>query len=318
MIVSIIIPIYNVEKYVLECLQSVANQTLTEEIECILVDDCGTDCSAQITEEFIATYHGPIQFQLLHHEKNGGLSAARNTGIKQAKGEYLLFLDSDDVLLPNAIECFLKELERHSDVDMIQGAYKSEMTKRYDSIVLPEYTNDRQVIKTLMLDYDKMPIMAQNRLVKRKLIVEENLYFKEGIIHEDCYWSFFLAKHVSSLACLNEKTYYYRFNPNSITGKPNNEKETYSFRVIVEDFCNNIDVFLKGEQKATILYHLNMIFNNHYYDNAVQKQKLFNCLYQRCNILEKYFLRLWFNSKAEGIKKDKRLNLCIKLFRMMG
>lgn len=316
MIVSIIIPIYNVEKYVLECLQSVANQTLTEEIECILVDDCGTDCSAQITEEFIATYHGPIQFQLLHHEKNGGLSAARNTGIKQAKGEYLLFLDSDDVLLPNAIECFLKELERHSDVDMIQGAYKSEMTKRYDSIVLPEYTNDRQVIKTLMLDYDKMPIMAQNRLVKRKLIVEENLYFKEGIIHEDCYWSFFLAKHVSSLACLNEKTYYYRFNPNSITGKPNNEKETYSYRVIVEDFSANIDSFLRGAQKTLIWYLLLQAIGSGYYNNEEEKRHLFQYFYRECTYYEKPFLQFWYTLPDDSRFKVRLVNFIISLFRL--
>jgi hypothetical protein len=71
--------------------------------------------------------------------------------------------------------------------------------------------------------------MAQNRLVKRKLIDEKDLYFKEGIIHEDCYWTFFLAKYVNSFACLQEKTYYYRVNPNSITGKPNKEKKRLVF-----------------------------------------------------------------------------------------
>ena len=97
---SIIIPIYNVEPYILECLQSVANQTIEDKLECILVDDCGTDNSVSVAEEFLKTYSGAIHFELLHHQKNGGLSAARNTGVRASHGEYLYFLDSDDTIIP--------------------------------------------------------------------------------------------------------------------------------------------------------------------------------------------------------------------------
>lgn len=82
-LVSIIIPVNNVSDYVEECLQSVAAQTYTA-IECIIVDDCGTDDSMQKVESFITNYQGPITFKILHHEHNRGLSAARNTGIDAA------------------------------------------------------------------------------------------------------------------------------------------------------------------------------------------------------------------------------------------
>lgn len=318
--VSIIIPIYNVEQYILSCLQSVGNQKTTAGLECILVDDCGKDNSVKIANDFIRAYQGNIEFRLLHHYQNEGLSAARNTGIREAQGDYVYFLDSDDMITPDCMEGFLKIIEEHPNVDLVQGLIDQDspymnqfLTKEY-----PTYTDNHKYIKRAILDYDKLPVCAANKMVRKQLIIDHNLFFKEGIIHEDNYWSFFLAKYVKSLAVYPKKCYIYTANPASITTDISISKEIHSSRTLVEDFCNNIDSFLKGEQKATILYHLNLIFNNRYYENTEQKKELFNCLFHRCNILEKYFLRLWFNSKAEGIKKDKRLNLCIKLFRMMG
>ena len=111
--ISIIIPVYNVEQYVDECLQSVANQTMTEGIECIIVDDCGQDNSATIAKHFVDSYQGDIRFTFIQREKNGGLSAARNTGIEAATGEYVYFLDSDDYLVPSAIETLISIGDRN-------------------------------------------------------------------------------------------------------------------------------------------------------------------------------------------------------------
>ena len=90
MTVSIIIPVYNVAEYIEKCLYSVIQQK-TYNIECILVDDCGTDNSIEIAEKIINQYNGPISFKLLHHNHNRGLSAARNTGINIATGDYVFF-----------------------------------------------------------------------------------------------------------------------------------------------------------------------------------------------------------------------------------
>ena len=89
--VSIIVPIYNVEPYVEACVRSVMSQTYRGSIECIMVDDCGSDGSVQIVEKIIEGYDGSIQFMMLHHNHNRGLSAARNTGLNAASGDYLFF-----------------------------------------------------------------------------------------------------------------------------------------------------------------------------------------------------------------------------------
>ena len=102
--VSIIIPVYNVELYIAECLQSVMNQTYQGQLECIVVDDCGTDRSMEIVARMIAGYDGPIEFRVLHHEKNMGLSCARNTGIDAVTGDYVFFLDSDDWISYDCID----------------------------------------------------------------------------------------------------------------------------------------------------------------------------------------------------------------------
>ena len=95
--VSIIIPIYNVEKYVAECINSVISQTYDHsKIECIIVDDCTPDNSMVIVNEIIRKYNGEMTFVICRHEHNQGVSAVRNTGIEVATGEYIYFIDSDD------------------------------------------------------------------------------------------------------------------------------------------------------------------------------------------------------------------------------
>ena len=105
--ISIIIPIYNVAPYVERCLYSALNQSY-EDIELVLVDDCGTDNSMNIVSEVVEKYVGNKKISLFKHEHNLGLSAARNTGIKNATGDYLLFLDSDDEIPLNAVELLLE------------------------------------------------------------------------------------------------------------------------------------------------------------------------------------------------------------------
>ena len=89
--ISIIIPIYNVEPYVEKCIKSVISQTYNGTIECIMVDDCSSDNSMAIVDKVITDYDGPILFKIIHHDRNRGLSAARNSGIEVATSDYLFF-----------------------------------------------------------------------------------------------------------------------------------------------------------------------------------------------------------------------------------
>src|SRR5690554_5458375 len=108
-LVSIVIPLYNVEQYVDECLESVRQQTY-ENLEIIVVEDCSTDNSLKALEPYLADE----RVRLIQHEQNGGLSAARNTGIEAATGEYLMFVDSDDVVERTLVEVCIRAARRLS------------------------------------------------------------------------------------------------------------------------------------------------------------------------------------------------------------
>lgn len=312
--ISMIIPIYNVEQYIWDCLQSVANQTMTEGVECVLVDDCGKDNSVNIANDFIQAYQGNIEFRLLHHEQNRGLSAARNSGIQVSKGEYLFFLDSDDEITPDCISMLYALAEKYH-ADMVQGTYLGNhpvLSGFYKK--MPEYSEDRHLIKSTMLDYDRFPVMAQNRLVRKKIVQDNGVFFKEGIIHEDNHWSFFLAKYIGRLVVCRTPTYNYRITPGSITNNVDARKEFRSLSVILRDFCDNYDSFLLGDQKHSALKVLNTAlgFQNCRRDG----NELFQYFYLKCNLLEKLTLRLWFMTKKEAAFKAKLFNFCVRVFHL--
>ena len=312
--ISVIVPIYNVENYILECLQSVAAQNKTKDVECILVDDCGTDNSVKVAEQFISAYKGDISFALLHHPENRGLSAARNTGIKNARGKYLFFLDSDDTIKPICLNT-LFELSEKYHADMAQGSYESDLAsmKHFEDCRLPEFSDDKSYVKRTLLNYDVNPVMAQNRLVRRQLVVENNLWFKEGIIHEDLYWSFFLAKVVERICFCKQKTYFYRSTPGSITNKVNVAKETLAFHTMIEDFCSHIDSFERNAQKRIIFSLLLGAIGSRYYKDNADRQHLIDCLGSQETFINRILISLIFRMKGSFVRA-KLINLLMKIY----
>ena len=311
--VSIIIPVYNVEHYIEECLQSVANQTMTEGIECIIVDDCGPDNSAAIAKQFIDSYQGDIRFTFIQREKNGGLSAARNTGIEAATGEYVYFLDSDDFIVPECIKT-LYSIAIANNADVVQAAYitVSQHLENAMSIRHPTFSDDRKYIKRTFLDYDRNPVMAQNRLIRRQLIIDNELWFKEGIIHEDNYWTFFLAKYVRRMAFCPEKLYFYRETPGSITKSKNTEKEMLAFKTMVRDFTANIDDFERGAQKRFIFLHILSLDRYKECIDIQEWKEMLRAFLHCCSLTEKFVFTLTMTSK--GYVRQKSINLLQRLF----
>ena len=116
--ISIIVPIYNVEKYLHKCINSILNQTFTD-FELILVDDGGTDNCGNIIESYAKLDNRIITI----HQKNGGLSNARNSGLKIAQGEYIRFVDGDDYIPADSIEILLNEIEKNKDIVLVTGNY---------------------------------------------------------------------------------------------------------------------------------------------------------------------------------------------------
>lgn len=244
MIVSIIIPVYNVSPYIERCLESVINQTYTD-IECILVDDCGSDNSIDLAQSFIDGYKGDISFTILHHTKNKGLSAARNTALRHAKGKYVYFLDSDDTITTDCIESLIAKALVYPDVDFVQGNILDERASISSygwHAQLPEYCDNHEKLEKYI--FFMVVTSAWNKLLKTSFLIEHKLFFPEGIIHEDMYWIFFLTKHTKAVSFVNKGTYSYYINPNSIITSidPNVRIKRYSSRLYAsEAFFADID-----------------------------------------------------------------------------
>ena len=131
--ISIVIPIYRVEKYIGECLDSIIIQEHEGiDLECILINDCTPDKSVEVVVKKLQNYHGRINFIIKHHNVNRGQCAARNTGSEYATGDYILFVDSDDTLAPGALQYFHEELDKanSNEVDVIMGNSYGCMDKR--------------------------------------------------------------------------------------------------------------------------------------------------------------------------------------------
>lgn len=205
--VSIIVPVYNVAPYITDCLQSVINQTYTD-LEVLLIDDCGTDDSIQIAERIVQEYKGSIQFRILHHDINRGLSAARNTGIDEAKGEYIFFLDSDDTIFPECIQNLYDSITQEVGIDMAIGNYDVDLKSCPPPLKLESGIYKNNILE--LYTHAKFYMMAWNKLIKKDFLLKNNLYFKEGIIHEDDLWSFCCACKLRKISVLQQKTLLYR------------------------------------------------------------------------------------------------------------
>ena len=306
--ISVIIPVYKVEEYLAGCLKSVLNQTF-QDYEVILVDDGSPDRCPQLCDEWVEKDSRIFAI----HRENGGLSAARNTGVKAARGDYLYFLDSDDELTVDALEQMYAMVEQHPDVELVQGGFfvKKEDAGCHTPYSLPEYTEDARLIKNTLLTFDGDLIKAQSRLVRRDFFIENSLWFKEGIIHEDNYWTFFLAKHVRTMCFCNKRTYYHRMNPDSITHAINIKREYNAFKVILEDFCSNIDGFLSGRQKENILETLIAVLNKGCISIKEERQYLINLVKRRNNIIENILLDVYLKTRNSQI-----LHLLIGLYKI--
>lgn len=215
--ITIVIPIFNVEPYIADCLQSVIRQTYTGSLECILVDDCGTDRSMAVAEEMIAKYDGSIRFKILHHECNRGLSAARNTGTDAATGDYIYYLDSDDYISDDCLEVLSQPL-CESDYDVVLGNLEM-FGHPKDIVFLPKETGaiigNETIFKEIYVNR-MIYVMAWNKLIKRSLFQKFDLAFLEGQLHEDELWTYKLAMSVDSMFVQHQTTYYYRIREDSI------------------------------------------------------------------------------------------------------
>lgn len=202
--VSVIVPVYNVAPYIERCLMSVLNQSY-KDLECILVNDCTPDNSMKIVEELLLKHPRKTMVHIVNHAENQGLSGARNSGVKAAKGEYIYFLDSDDALYPDAIAGLVREIEEKGPADFVIGP----MEVRGSSLVYPLVKDQRIVEDTqIFTDYvrGKWYVMACGKLINHLFFIRNKLWFGEHLLHEDELFAFRLA------VCSRKMIYYHAPN----------------------------------------------------------------------------------------------------------
>ena len=205
---SIIVPVYNVELFLEECLDSL-KKIMTNQCECILVNDGSTDKSREIAEQFCSTNAG---FQCLNKE-NGGLSDARNYGLQHAIGEYVIFVDSDDVVSPVLIEAINKALE-YNNTDVVYFNY-IKFSNDLSLKRLAQNVEDISIKYSDRKDLAHMPNFAWARVAKRKTY--DNNKFPVGVIYEDVYTSPYITQHAGVVAFIKSPLYGYRKRSGSIT-----------------------------------------------------------------------------------------------------
>ena len=216
-LISVIIPVYNVEKYLPRCLESIICQAY-ENIEIIIVNDGSTDNSENICQNYMKRDN---RIKLIN-QKNSGAAVARNIGIDYANGEYIGFVDSDDIVCSDMYEKLLKNIiKTNADISICdfietkQLNYTDETKSNNTKFNLQVYNTDEIVSKFLRINSYEQYFSVWNRLYKAELF--ENIRFTEGIINEDVDFSYkiFLS---SKLVCVSkEPLYYYYVGNNSIT-----------------------------------------------------------------------------------------------------
>ena len=213
---SIIIPVYNVKKYLSECINSVLSQTY-DDYEIILVDDGSTDGSSKLCDEY---QNQDSRIKTIHKE-NGGLSSARNCGIQLAKGVYILFLDSDDFWNDkNALSTIAEMTNRN--VDLVCFGYREYVDGQGDNGVGIDFyefdlqLTDKDAVLKEMISKGVYVSSAWCKAVKRSVIIDNKLMFVEGITSEDVDWSARLLKCINNVAVFPESFYCYRQRNSSI------------------------------------------------------------------------------------------------------
>lgn len=206
-LISVIIPAYNAEKYLAECLESVKNQTFSD-FEVIIVNDASTDSTAEIAQSFAAQ---DPRFNLLHLSHTMGPSASRNAGVEKASGEYLVFQDSDDCLYPQALEFMVKTL---SDCDVeiarIDFVRKSIFSPEVFNEISPVVFDISQALELTLFQKNKMNSIC-GMLIRKDFVVKAG-GFREGIWYEDldAFYRFF--EQADRIAFIPLPLYFYRLN----------------------------------------------------------------------------------------------------------
>lgn len=258
--VSIIVPVYQVENYIRQCVDSILAQTFTD-FELLLVDDGSKDNSGQICDEYALM----DQRVKVIHKENGGLSDARNCGLDQAVGNYFMFVDSDDYIAPTMLECLHKTLvNKEADIAVCNFLYFFEEDRKRDfsTNMKSEVLSGAEIFYTRKNERNYgIWTVAWNKLYKRKTLGE--VRFRFGKYHEDEFWANDIYQMDIKVVTIPECLYYYRQRGNSIMGRKNIKRDFD----ILEALQERMAVYLMNEKHVDQAYKV-LIYSLEYLEES--------------------------------------------------
>lgn len=236
--ISIIIPVYNAEKYLAKCINSIISQS-NKDWELILIDDGSTDLSSKICREYCQTDHR-IKY---YYTNNGGPSRARNYGLEKATGEWILFIDSDDWIDHNLLDLPLTRPNSDLIFFGIQRRYL-DRTERcsidFDVLISDHSSIIDDILYKLFTNKDQLFGYTCNKFFKRSIINNNNIYFIESLrIKEDEVFTLTYCNYINSISVTNKALYNYRILSNSLSHNKNNYCNYFSLCKTLEKIINN-------------------------------------------------------------------------------
>lgn len=281
--ISVIVPIYNVEKYLPRCIESIINQSY-QELEIILVNDGSTDNGPQICDDYALRDPRIVVI----HKKNEGLSEARNSGVKYATGKFITFVDSDDYISEVMCET-LFGLMYKNNAEIVECKYKKiyeDKKNRFNEsdLKFPNITifNTKESLKTLMENSDKISQTVWGKLYKKDLISE--ILFPYGVINEDEYWTYQILGKSKKLVVTDEVLYFYVQREGSIMNKNYSLKRLDCIEALKErcEYMNKnypeLEELAVETYFGACFYHFQLLCKNNSVDSKREARK---------NILEK-------------------------------
>lgn len=306
--ISVIIPIYLVERYLYECVESVQKQSY-KEMEIILVDDGSTDASSEICDE-LALRDKRIK---VIHKENGGLSDARNAGMQAAEGDYLIFLDGDDFWDDSEALMRLVDRIRVTKADVLNFSYKKyfedtgeKLPYFYGVQNMPLEKREKEQQLAFLTERGLYIASACNKIINRKILNEE-LFFRKGVYSEDIEWCVKLMIHAKSMDFVCENFYCYRQRHNSISHTIDRKKCEDLSRNILR--CFHVFKKVNESEKKYVGQYIAYQYGTFFAVQARTEEEQVECI----ELLAKYH---WILSYHCGNRKLLMLHICCKVFGM--
>lgn len=319
-IVSIIVPVFNVEKHIRKSINSILNQTVyCEDIEVIMVDDCSTDNSGVIIDEYASKYEN---FKAIHLDENSGAAGKpRNVGLNIASSDFVMFLDSDDCFVENALEILLNKIRQDDELDIVLGGYVNVYDKKQEIILPFKGKEDKYFVNTLNeFDLAKINPAISSKIFRKDFLIKNNIKFPEGIPGQDLVFFLNSFFNSSKILSLNNFIVYKRILRSKGSDKSISFNLNYNYIIgLIKAYTLTLNIFKENNvnmnlAKLILINHLRFL-SNQLLKNQLTKDELSRI----CNSEEFYnFINnTFFNVATEfrlifdNMKKDTFDNISL-------